>query len=82
MGVMDNFKDKARDAAETHRDKIDKGLDKAAELANKKTGGQHADKIDQVVERGKDALDRMDEPNARPDQPNGGPSVGQPNDRP
>ena len=83
MGMMDNLQDKAREAAEKHRDKIDQGLDKAAELANQKTGGQHADKIDQVVERGRDALDRMDEPNAQQHQPNvDQPSVGQPNDRP
>jgi hypothetical protein len=57
MGMMDNMKDKAKDAAGQHGDKIDEGMDKAGDMAKEKTGGQHDDKIDQGVERGKGAVE-------------------------
>ena len=57
MGMMDEMKDKAKDAAGKHRDKIDEGIDKAAQMAKEKTGGKHDDKIDEGVERGKGAVD-------------------------
>ncbi len=60
------FLDKARDALGKNRDKIDQGMQKAAKLAKEKAGTQHADKIDRAVEKGRDALDRMDD--GRPDQ--------------
>lgn len=71
MGMMD----KARGAIERNRDKIDQGMQKAAKLAKEKAGAQHADKIDRIVERGQDTLDRMDD-SGRPGQP------GQPNPQP
>lgn len=55
MGIMDNMKDKAREMAEKHGDKIDQAIDKAGQMAKDKTGGQHDDKIDQAVERGRNA---------------------------
>jgi hypothetical protein len=72
MGMMDDMKNKAREAIEKNRDKIDQGMHKAAELANEKTGGKHSDKIDGMVERGKGALDKLDEPGQgdQPSQPN------------
>lgn len=75
MGMMDDMKGKARDAIEKNRDKIDDGMKKAAEFAKEKAGSQHADKIDQMVDRGRGALDRMDDPNPpnephRPTPPN------------
>jgi hypothetical protein len=68
------FMDKARDAIGKNRNKIDQGMQKAAKLAKEKAGTQHADKIDRAVEKGKDALDRMDDsspPNQAtpPDEP-------------
>lgn len=69
MGMMDDMKNKAREAIEKNRDKIDQGMHKAAELANEKTGGKHSEKIDGMVERGKGALDKLDEP-GQGDQPN------------
>ena len=62
MGMMDDMKDKARDAIEKNRDKIDEGMKKAADFAKEKAGSQHADKIDQMVDRGQGALDRMNDP--------------------
>ena len=55
MGAMDNMKDKARDLAGEHGDKVDQGIDKAGQMAKDKTPDQHDDKVDQGVERGKDA---------------------------
>lgn len=68
------FLDKARDAIEKNRDKIDQGMQKAAKLAKEKAGTQHADKIDRIVEKGQGALDRMDD-SGRPTQE---PPPGQP----
>ncbi len=59
MGMMDNLKDKAKDAAREHGDKIADGLDKARNMAKEKTGGQHDDKIDQGVERAKQAVEDL-----------------------
>jgi hypothetical protein len=59
MGMMDEMKDKAKEAAGKHGDKIDEGMDKAGEMAKEKTGGKHDDKIDQGVERGKEALEDL-----------------------
>jgi antitoxin protein of toxin-antitoxin system len=59
MGMMDEMKDKAKEAAGKHSDKIDEGMDKAGEMAKEKTGGKHDDKIDQGVERGKEALEDL-----------------------
>jgi hypothetical protein len=75
MGMMDDMKDKARDAIEKNRDKIDEGIQKAAGFAKEKAGSQHADKIDQMAERGKSALDRMDD-SGQADEP------GRPNPQP
>jgi MT0933-like antitoxin protein len=57
MGTMDNMKDKAKEAAGQHGDKIDEGMDKAGQMAKEKTGGKQDDKIDQGVERGKEAVE-------------------------
>jgi hypothetical protein len=45
MGIFD----KAKDVLNQHPDKVEQGLDRAADLADKRTGGKHADKIDQGV---------------------------------
>jgi hypothetical protein len=60
MGLGD-MKDKAKDLAGEHGDKAKEGIDKAAELADEKTGGKHSDKIDQGAEKGKDFVDEMGE---------------------
>ncbi len=57
MGKMDEMKDKAKDAAGQHGDKIDQGMDKAGDMAKEKTPDQHDEKIDQGVERGKQAAE-------------------------
>jgi MT0933-like antitoxin protein len=57
MGMMDNMKDKAKDAVREHGDKITQGLDKAKEKVKEKTGGQHDDKIDRGAERAQQAIE-------------------------
>ena len=83
MGIFD----KAKDLLSEHNDKVDAGIDKAADLVNQRTGGQHADKIGNATEQAKAKLDEFsgkpvppaadptthDEPLAQPDpaQPTG-----------
>ncbi|MEP7161198.1 MAG: antitoxin [Dermatophilaceae bacterium] len=50
MGLMDNIKGKAAEAL-ANEGQTDAALDKAAELAKERTGGQHNDKIDQAREQ-------------------------------
>ncbi len=60
MGFMDNIKGKVADAVDDHGDKIADGIDKAATLADDKTGGKHHDKIAGATDKAKDALDGLD----------------------
>ncbi|MFD1827516.1 MULTISPECIES: antitoxin [Mumia] len=67
MGLLDKFKDnadglkdKAQDLIKEHGDKIDQGIDKAADLASDKTGGKHDDKIDKGADALKDGVDKID----------------------
>ena len=55
MGIFD----KAKDVLNQHPDKIDQGLDRAAGLADERTGGKHADKIDKGVGLAKEKLSRF-----------------------
>ena len=48
MGIFD----KAKDLLNEHNDKVDQGIDKAAELIDQKTGGQHTEQIEPVAHRG------------------------------
>ncbi len=59
MGIFDDAKAKAGELLGQHGDKVeevsDQALDRAAELANERTGGEHADKIQQA----RDAADQQ-----------------------
>jgi len=66
MGFLDKFKkqgaelkDKAADLAASQGDKIDAGIDKAADLANKATKGKFDDQIDSAAEKAKDAAEKL-----------------------
>lgn len=68
MGFLDKFKkqgaglkDKAADLAASHGDKIDQGIDKAADLASKATKGKYDDKIEGTADKAKDAADKLAE---------------------
>lgn len=55
MGLMDKAKGLVGDNA----DKVKDGVDKAADLADEKTGGEHSDKIDMAQEKAHDAIDGL-----------------------
>lgn len=59
MGFLDDAKDKLNQAVDKHGDKIAQGLDKAAGLADQKTGGKHSDKIATGVAKAKEALEKQ-----------------------
>ena len=58
------MKGKAIDFAKEHDDKIDQGIDKAADAADKATTGKYTDKIDGAAEKAKDAYEKPGEPQA------------------
>jgi len=51
--------DKAKDLLNQHSDKVDQGIDKAAEVIDQKTGGQHTEQINQGAEQAKRAMDNQ-----------------------
>jgi hypothetical protein len=61
MGMADKFdemKDKGADAAGGNKDKVQDGMQSAADKADEATGGKYGDQID----KGRDAAtDKMDE---------------------
>ena len=70
---MSSFFDKAKDAAQKaadlaadHTDKLDAGIDKASELADKATGGRFAGQLDTVQDKAHDAVGQLDK---EPDGP-------------
>ncbi len=70
MGFLDKLKgkgglkDKAVDLAKQHDDKLDKGIDKASDLADKATKGKYTEKIDNAAEKAKDAYEKPQDPPA------------------
>lgn len=48
---FDKMKDKVSETASEHGDKVDEGVDKAAEFIDDKTGGEHQDKIDSAADK-------------------------------
>ena len=60
MSFLDKAKAKLTQAVDDHGDKIAQGIDKAAAVANDKTGGKHADTIDKATGKARDALDQLD----------------------
>ncbi len=63
MGFLDDAKDKIQDLLDGNDDKVEDGIDKAADVADDKTGGDYTDQIDGGAEQAKDALG-VDEPAA------------------
>ena len=58
MSFLDKFRSKATKAVDDHSDKIQKGMNKAGELVDKRTGGKHHDKIEKAKGKANDALDK------------------------
>lgn len=68
MGFMDTLKDKlgmakgkAAEYTQQHGDKVDSGVEKAAQTADEKTGGKHSDQIRSGADKAKDAAHKMGE---------------------
>ena len=60
MGFLDKMKGRARTAVDQHGDKIAQGIDKAADVADRKTKGKYSGQIRQGQGKSRDALDRLD----------------------
>jgi hypothetical protein len=48
---MSDFMNRAKDFADEHDDQVDKGLEKAGDQVDERTGGKYADKIDKGVDQ-------------------------------
>ena len=73
MGFLDQLrkrapelKDRAADLAASQNDTIDRGIDKAADLASKATKGKYDGTIDGAAGKAKDAADRLAEQKKKP----------------
>lgn len=53
---LGDITDKAKGLLEDNADKVDAGIDKAADLADEKTGGKYSDQIDTAADKLKDVL--------------------------
>ena len=60
MGFLDRFRRKATDAVDDHGEKVGGGIDKAADVADDKTGGKYSAQIDSGADKAKDTLDSLD----------------------
>jgi hypothetical protein len=57
VGFLDDAKDKLTEAAGNGQ--LDGAIDKAAEVADEKTGGKYGDQIDSAADKAKDALGNL-----------------------
>ena len=48
MGGLGDLVGKAKKLAKEHPDQVKQGVEKAGQVADEKTGGQHADQIDKA----------------------------------
>ena len=58
---MSDFMDEAKKLASEHSDVADQGFDKAAEMADEKTGGKFGDQIQQGEQKAEDAMGVQDQ---------------------
>ncbi|MGA5732301.1 antitoxin [Streptomyces seoulensis] len=75
MGLFDNVKaalgpakDKVTDLARQHGDKVQDGLDKAAQVVDKQTKGKYTGKIHAGTDKAKEAVDRLGQEGQKPGQ--------------
>lgn len=57
MGLLDTI----RNALKGKDEQIDAGIDKAADVVDEKTGGEHTETIDDAAEQAKDVADKLQE---------------------
>lgn len=60
MGFLDEMKTKVEGLVDEHGDKVNGGIDKAAEFLDGRTGGKHSDKIENVAGKLKDGIHKLD----------------------
>jgi hypothetical protein len=53
--------DKVKDLLKGKSDQMDSAIDKAADVADDKTGGKYTEKIDDAADKAKDVVDKLDE---------------------
>lgn len=58
MGFSDWFK-KGKQAAADNKDAVTQGIDKAADMADEKTGGKYSEHIDTGAEKAKDVVEGL-----------------------
>lgn len=58
MGFSDWFK-KAKDTAVDNKDTVTEGIDKAADVADDKTGGKYSEQIDAGADKAKEVVDGL-----------------------
>ncbi|MEU6815945.1 antitoxin [Streptomyces sp. NPDC046860] len=73
MGLFDNVKaalgpakDKVTDLARQHGDKVQGGIDKAAQVVDERTKGKYTDKIHAGTDKAKEAVDRLGQEGQKP----------------
>lgn len=57
MALLDTIKKALRGKGK----QVEGAIDKAADVIDDKTGGKHSDKIDDVAEKAKDVVDKLDD---------------------
>jgi hypothetical protein len=60
-----SIKDKVKDLIGRYGDRVDKTIDKAGDVADRKTKGKYSDKIDSAQSQAKKAVDRMEQERER-----------------
>jgi MT0933-like antitoxin protein len=58
---MGDFMDRAKDFADEHDDQVDKGLERAGDEVDERTGGKYGDKIDKGVDAAQERTGEGDE---------------------
>ena len=56
MGGLEDMAGKAEELAKEHPDQVKQGVEKAGQVADEKTGGQHSDQIDKAEQAAEDRL--------------------------
>jgi hypothetical protein len=57
MGLLD----KAKKLVGGHEKQVKQGIDKAADVADDKTGGKYTEKIDDTADKAKSMVDKLDD---------------------
>jgi MT0933-like antitoxin protein len=60
--------DKVKEMLGQHGDKAEKGIDKAGDMINDKTGGKYSDKVESAQEKARDMLAQEPRRDGRPGQ--------------